>query len=92
MFNEIDQILRKMKRRIDLILILSLINLILTLILAGIIFATQTPKTEIQDTDYIAVYECKNDKLKLIWHAQELTQEQIKELKKLEGQPCKAQK
>ena len=39
--------------------------------------------------DFIAVYECKNGKLKLTWHTKNLSPKDLKELKKLEGQPCK---
>lgn len=39
--------------------------------------------------DYIAVYECKNGHLKLTWHYKNLSPKDLKELKKLEGKPCK---
>jgi len=48
-----------------------------------------TPEPKLQENDqYIAIYECRNGRLKLIWHSQDLTPQQLKELKKLENQPC----
>lgn len=47
------------------------------------------PWVDIQATDYIALYECQYGKLKLVWHDEDLEEEEVRELKKEEGKPCK---
>ncbi|NPA40836.1 MAG: hypothetical protein GXO18_00975 [Aquificae bacterium] len=53
--------------------------------------SADTPQVDIQATDYIAFYECKNGKLKLVWHSEDLEEEELRELKKEEDKPCKKQ-
>ena len=70
---------------------MKLITLLLTLstLFATELSTTHSPKVDIEATDYIALYECKNGKLKLLWHSEYLEEEELKELKKEEGKPCK---
>ncbi len=66
---------------------MKLITLLLTL---SPLFATEpNPKVDIEATDYIALYECKEGKLRLTWVSEDISQEELKELKKEEGKPCK---
>jgi len=61
-------------------------------------FTFPLPQKYLKDLDpednpdqYIAVYECIKNHLKLVWHAPNLTPQKLKELKKIEGEPCKKQ-
>jgi len=47
------------------------------------------PLIDIQATDYIALYECQDGKLRLIWYDEDLEPEEVRDLKQEEGKPCR---
>ena len=52
------------------------------------LFAEEKEDKREKEETIIAVYECKEGKLKLTYHHPNLTEEEIKKLKKNEGIPC----